>query len=153
MTLYNSQGQVVRILNLGYRPAAGIYDNKQFAVHWDGRDAGGQTVASGLYFYTLKAEDFTATRKLSIWRESSLKVAPMLHKGPDCLSWLRGRERFPCGRMPRRRWPLQTLFVIWLVPLVLAGFGCSLEDEEDVENRLQDRTIYNVGLKIVDFAY
>jgi hypothetical protein len=67
ITIYNLTGQLVRTLQLGHRPA-GIYDNKQLAAHWDGRNANGETVASGFYFYTLKAGDFTATRKLFIVR-------------------------------------------------------------------------------------
>ncbi|MFQ6040349.1 MAG: S8 family serine peptidase [Candidatus Poribacteria bacterium] len=67
ITLYNIFGQVVRTLKLGHRPA-GIYENRQLAAHWDGRNANGEVVASGFYFYTLKAGDFTATRKLFIVR-------------------------------------------------------------------------------------
>jgi len=67
LTIYNLAGQVVRTLDLGHR-LAGIYENKQLSVHWDGRNANGETVASGFYFYTLKAGDFTATRKLLIVR-------------------------------------------------------------------------------------
>ena len=36
------------------------------AAHWDGRNAHGEPVASGLYFYTLTAGDFSATRKMLI---------------------------------------------------------------------------------------
>jgi len=67
ITIYNISGQVVRTLELGHRPA-GVYENKQLSAHWDGRNANGETVSSGFYFYTLKAGDFTATRKLFIVR-------------------------------------------------------------------------------------
>jgi len=67
ITIYNIFGQVVRTLDFGYRPA-GIYENRQLAAHWDGRNTNGEVVASGFYFYTLKAGDFTATRKLFIVR-------------------------------------------------------------------------------------
>ncbi len=33
-------------------------------VLWDGRDEAGNSVASGLYFYQLKAGDLTVTRKM-----------------------------------------------------------------------------------------
>ena len=45
---------------------AGTYQDKSRAVYWDGRNAWGEPVASGLYFYTLTAGDFTATRKMLI---------------------------------------------------------------------------------------
>ena len=67
ITIYNISGKVVRMLQIGHRPA-GVYENKQLAAHWDGRNANGEIVASGFYFYTLEAADFTATRKLFIVR-------------------------------------------------------------------------------------
>ena len=36
------------------------------AAYWDGKNEVGESVASGDYFYTLTAGDFTATRKLLI---------------------------------------------------------------------------------------
>ena len=45
---------------------AGIYKSQSRAAHWDGRNEVGEPVASGVYFYTLTAGDFTATRKLLI---------------------------------------------------------------------------------------
>ena len=65
LTLYDIRGVVVRELKLGHQPA-GIYHNRSRAIHWDGRNAFGEKVATGVYFYTLKAGDFTATRKLLI---------------------------------------------------------------------------------------
>jgi hypothetical protein len=63
--IYNASGQLVRTLNLGTKPA-GSYFTKEKAAYWDGRDSLGQKVASGLYFYQLKAGEFTATRKMVI---------------------------------------------------------------------------------------
>jgi flagellar hook assembly protein FlgD len=37
-------------------------------VHWDGRDAAGGPVPSGVYFYRLQAGDFSATRMLVMSR-------------------------------------------------------------------------------------
>ena len=57
--------QLVRTLALGYQDAR-VYQSKGRAVYWDGRNAQGEPVASGIYFYTLMVGDFTATRKLLI---------------------------------------------------------------------------------------
>ena len=65
LTIYSVDGTVVRHLDLGHK-AAGHYQNKERAAHWDGRNAVGERVASGLYFYTLKASDFAATGKMLI---------------------------------------------------------------------------------------
>ena len=65
LTIYAPNGQVIRTLILGHQPA-GIYQNKSRAAYWDGKNALGEPVASGLYFYTLTAGDFTATRKMLI---------------------------------------------------------------------------------------
>ena len=63
--IYAVNGQLVRYLDLGHQPA-GIYQSRSRAAYWDGRNAVGESVASGLYFYTLTANDFTATRKMLI---------------------------------------------------------------------------------------
>ena len=65
LTIYDVRGSVVRALTLGHQ-AAGIYESRARAAYWDGRNALGEPVASGLYFYTLTAGEFTATRKLLI---------------------------------------------------------------------------------------
>ena len=65
LTIYDIQGRVVRALDLGHQ-AAGIYQNRSRAAYWDGKNAFGESVASGIYFYTLAAGDFTATRKMLI---------------------------------------------------------------------------------------
>ena len=61
--IYDAQGKLVRTLALGNQ-SAGIYQDKSRAAYWDGRNAQGELVASGDYFYTLSAGDFTATRKM-----------------------------------------------------------------------------------------
>ena len=65
LTIYAVNGQVVRMLDLGYQ-VAGFYEGRSRAAHWDGRNAQGEAVASGVYFYTLKAGEFAATRKMLI---------------------------------------------------------------------------------------
>ena len=63
--IYDITGALVRTLALGYQ-TAGIYKEKSRAAYWDGKNEIGESVASGLYFYTLTAGDFTATRKMLI---------------------------------------------------------------------------------------
>ncbi len=65
LTIYAIDGTVVRTLVLGHQPI-GIYQDKNRAAYWDGRNEVGESVASGVYFYTLTAGDFTATRKMLI---------------------------------------------------------------------------------------
>ena len=63
--IYATSGVLVRTLSLGYQPV-GIYQYRSRAAYWDGRNEVGESVASGVYFYTLTAGDFTATRKMLI---------------------------------------------------------------------------------------
>ena len=63
--IYTVNGALVRTLALGHQ-AAGMYQNRSRAAYWNGRNAFGESVASGVYFYTLTAGDFTATRKMLI---------------------------------------------------------------------------------------
>ena len=65
LTISDIQGSVVRVLALGHQ-RAGIYETRARAAYWDGRNAQGEPVASGVYFYTLKANNFSATRKMLI---------------------------------------------------------------------------------------
>ena len=65
LTIYDMSGGTVRHLEVGYQ-AAGMYRNRSRALYWDGRNQGGESVASGVYFYTLQAGEFTATRKMLI---------------------------------------------------------------------------------------
>ena len=65
VTIYDHGGRVVRKLNVGHQTAA-VYEHRSKAIHWDGRNEVGDKVASGIYFYTLTADDFSATRKMLI---------------------------------------------------------------------------------------
>ena len=65
VSIYAADGKLVRKLELGPQPV-GIYESRSRAAYWDGRNALGEPVASGVYFYTLTAGDLTATRKMLI---------------------------------------------------------------------------------------
>ncbi len=65
VTIHSSEGKLVRTLELGQMPA-GAYSDKDRAAYWDGQNEQGEPVASGVYFYTLTAGDFSATRKMVI---------------------------------------------------------------------------------------
>ncbi|RKU17479.1 hypothetical protein C6501_03925 [Candidatus Poribacteria bacterium] len=65
LTIYDIKGHVVRDLDLGHQ-RAGTYQSRARAAHWDGKNAQGEPVASGIYFYKLKAGGFSATRKMLI---------------------------------------------------------------------------------------
>ena len=63
--IYAVDGTLIQKLALGHQPA-GVYHSKSRAAYWNGRNIIGELVASGVYFYTLTAGDFTATRKMFI---------------------------------------------------------------------------------------
>ncbi len=61
--IYTVDGKVIRTLSFGHKPS-GVYQDKTRAAYWDGKNEVGEPVASGVYFYTLTAGDFTSTRKM-----------------------------------------------------------------------------------------
>ena len=65
LTIYDTNGEAVRRLEVGHQPT-GMYQSRSRALYWDGRNGRGESVASGLYFYTLRAGEFAATRKMLI---------------------------------------------------------------------------------------
>ncbi len=65
ISIYDTQGRLVRHLEIGHQ-AAGVYQTRSRAAYWDGRNEMGEAVASGLYFYTLTAGDFSATHRMLI---------------------------------------------------------------------------------------
>ena len=65
ISIYSVNGHLVRHLDLGHQPA-GVYRSRSRAAYWDGRNAFGERVASGLYFYTFTAGNFTQTRRMLI---------------------------------------------------------------------------------------
>ncbi|MBM3235619.1 T9SS type A sorting domain-containing protein [Candidatus Poribacteria bacterium] len=69
--IYNQQGQLVRTLNPGIQQA-GSYLTKDRAAYWDGRNDAGESVANGVYFYTLDLHGgnkyFKSTKKMVIMK-------------------------------------------------------------------------------------
>ena len=63
--IYNLKGAAVRRLSLGFQ-TAGTYRTQSRAAYWDGRNAVGEPVSSGVYFYTFQAGHFKATRQMVI---------------------------------------------------------------------------------------
>jgi hypothetical protein len=63
--IYDVTGAVVRTIAVGHR-LAGVYQSKDRAIYWDGRNDFGERVANGIFFFSLTANTFTATRKLLI---------------------------------------------------------------------------------------
>ena len=65
VSIYDTTGQLVRTLSLGFQ-SAGFYNSRDRAAYWDGRNALGERVASGSYFYQLTTPSFQQTRRLVI---------------------------------------------------------------------------------------
>ena len=63
--IHSFSGELVRTLDIGPKDA-GIYKNQLNAAYWDGKNDLGESVASGIYFYTLSAGPFTGTRQMVI---------------------------------------------------------------------------------------
>ena len=65
LTIYDTRGVLVRQLDLGYQQA-GYYADRTRAAYWNGRNNLGEAVGSGIYFYHLRAGDYSTTRKMLI---------------------------------------------------------------------------------------
>ena len=63
--IYDLKGEFVRQLPLGFQ-TAGTYRTRSRAAYWDGRNATGEPVASGISFYSLQAGQFKTTRRMVI---------------------------------------------------------------------------------------
>jgi len=60
LTIYNTLGQKVKTLVNQYQNAG----NKM--VQWNSRDDKGNEVGSGIYFYRIKADSYTAVKKMVV---------------------------------------------------------------------------------------
>ena len=65
ITIYNTHGVVIRTLELGHQ-SAGYYTGRDRAAYWDGRNALGEQVASGIYFYQFETDEMSSLRKMVI---------------------------------------------------------------------------------------
>ena len=65
ISIYDTTGKLIRTLSLGFQ-SAGFYNSQGRAAYWDGRNALGERVASGIYFYQLTTRSFQQTRRLVI---------------------------------------------------------------------------------------
>ena len=63
--IYDAAGALIRQLDLGYLKP-GRYLTRGNAAYWNGKNVYGESVASGIYFYTLSTASFQATRKMII---------------------------------------------------------------------------------------
>ena len=62
LKIFNLLGQEVRVL------VDEVKEPGHYTVMWDGRDASGQVVSSGVYFYRLTTEEFTSTKRMILMR-------------------------------------------------------------------------------------
>jgi len=67
ISIYDASGKVIRDIDLDEKPA-GFYTSKENAAYWDGRNTNGEEVASGVYFYAIRAGKLFATKKMIIVR-------------------------------------------------------------------------------------
>ena len=65
LTIYNTKGVVVRRFELGHQ-SAGYYTARAQAAYWDSRNENGERVASGVYFYQLRAGNYSALRRMVV---------------------------------------------------------------------------------------
>jgi len=63
ISIYSSTGELVRTLDLGYRPA-GFYSSEDKSAYWDGKNESDERVASGAYFAILKVGEDQQIRRM-----------------------------------------------------------------------------------------
>jgi len=62
LEVYNILGQKVKTL------ADGLFSKGIKEVVWDGKNQNGAEVATGIYFYVIKTEEFTEIKKMALLR-------------------------------------------------------------------------------------
>ncbi len=65
ISIYDTTGKLIRTLSLGFQ-SAGFYNSQGRAAYWNGRNALGERVASGIYFYQLTTPSYQQTRRMLI---------------------------------------------------------------------------------------
>ena len=60
LAVYDARGRRVRQLEDEMRPAG------RYTMHWDGRDDGGRALAAGVYFVRLQANDYVASKRVTL---------------------------------------------------------------------------------------
>ncbi|MCG9128738.1 T9SS type A sorting domain-containing protein [Candidatus Poribacteria bacterium] len=65
ITIFDVSGHTVRSLNLGHQ-SVGSYMQPSSAAYWDGKNDAGESVSSGIYFYTLQTDNISSTRRMVI---------------------------------------------------------------------------------------
>ena len=67
VTIYAMDGNIIRSIDLGHQQA-GYYINRNRAAYWDGKNAVGERVASGVYFCELKTDNTSLLQKMFIMK-------------------------------------------------------------------------------------
>lgn len=65
ISIYDTTGGLIKTIPIGYQ-SEGFYSNRERAAYWDGRNAIGERVVSGVYFYRLVTPTFQQTRRMII---------------------------------------------------------------------------------------
>ena len=65
LDIYDTNGRLVRTIDVGFKSAA-VYESRASAIYWDGCNEFGEQVASGVYFYQLKADNISFLRNMVI---------------------------------------------------------------------------------------
>ena len=58
LEIFNFKGELIRVIDLGYKEA-----DKNYSIVWDGKNAQGKTVASGIYNFRLVSPETKDTKK------------------------------------------------------------------------------------------
>ena len=75
--IYTATGQRIRQLELGLQ-SAGYYVTKDKAAYWNGRNAQGERVASGVYFYQIQVSSGARSRSIGTGNYLSTKKMAIL---------------------------------------------------------------------------
>lgn len=62
LTIYDVQGRLIKHYSYGFQQIG------KHTAYWNGKNTVGENVASGVYFYTLNAGDFSTTAKMNLQR-------------------------------------------------------------------------------------